>query len=142
MKTLSTRTRLALAATLLLVAASATARQDGGPRGDRGGHRGPPDAEMRVAKMTRMLDLSDEQSTRLLAVMQEVDQERDVLHERVMEQMKPEFCDLQLRTEAEISNILTPEQLVLMEEKKEARADKGKGRSRRGMDRLDCSEFE
>jgi len=140
MKIMSNRSLVALAAALLLVAATAAARQDGPPRGDRGGHRGPPDAEMLVARMTEALDLSDEQSAQLLVVMQEVDQERNALHERMMELMKPEVCDLQLRTDSEISSILTPEQLALFEEKKEARGEKGWGR--RGMGKLDCSEFE
>jgi Spy/CpxP family protein refolding chaperone len=142
MKTLSNRSRIAFAAALLLVAASAVARQDGGPHGDRSGHRGPPDAEMRVAKMTQMLDLTDEQSARLLVVMQDVDLERDALHDRIMEQMKPELCDLQLRTESEINTILTPEQLALLQEQKESRPERARDRGRRGMDRLDCSEFE
>ena len=73
MKTVSNRSRIAFAAALLLVAASAVARQDGGPHGDRSGHRGPPDAEMRVAKMTQMLELTDEQSAQLLVVMQDLD---------------------------------------------------------------------
>lgn len=140
MKTWTNRSLIALAAALLLVTASAVARQDGPGRGDRGGHRGPPDAEMLVARMTEMLDLSDEQSAQLLVVMQEVDQERDALHERVMEQMRPEFCELQLRTDSEISSILTPEQLAQFEEKKADRAEKGRGRH--GLGKLDCSEFE
>jgi len=140
MKTWTNRSLIALAAALLLVTASAVARQDGPPRGDRGGHRGPPDAEMLVARMTEMLDLTDEQSAQLLVVMQEVDQERDALQEQVMAQMKPEFCELQLRTDAEISTILTPEQLALYEEKKAARAEKGRGRQ--GLGKLDCSEYE
>ena len=140
MKIMSNRSLVALAAALLLVAATAAARQDGPPRGDRGGHRGPPDAEMLVARMTEALDLSDEQSAQLLVVMQEVDQERDALQEQVMAQMKPEFCELQLRTDAEISTILTPEQLALYEEKKAARAEKGRGRQ--GLGKLDCSEYE
>lgn len=142
MKTVSNRSRIAFAAALLLVAASAVARQDGGPHGDRNGHRGPPDAEMRVAKMTQMLDLTDEQSARLLVVMQDLDLERDALHDRMMEQMKPELCDLQLRTESEINGILTPEQLVLLEEQKESRPLRNRDRARGGMGRLDCTEYE
>jgi Spy/CpxP family protein refolding chaperone len=142
MKTVSNRSRIAFAAALLLVAASAVARQDGGPHGDRSGHRGPPDAEMRVAKMTQMLELTDEQSAQLLVVMQDLDVEREALHDRMLEQMKPELCDLQLRTESEINGILTPEQRVLLEEQKESRPLRNRDRSRGGMGRLDCSEFE
>lgn len=133
---------LGVTAALLMVASTATAQQERGPRGDREGHRGPPDAETRVAKMTRMLDLSDEQSAQLLVIMQDVDQERQILHDKTMELMAPEICDLQLRTESEIAGILTEEQWALMEEKKAARAEKGKRRGHRGMDDLDCSAYE
>ena len=73
MKTLSVKSLLTVTAALLLVTASATAQQNGGPRDQRGGRHGPPDAEMRVAQMTQALELSDEQSAQLLIVMQEVD---------------------------------------------------------------------
>ena len=142
MKTPSTRAVLAIATAFLLVAGSAMARQEGGRHGYPDGHRGPPDAETRVARMTQALDLTDEQSARLLVVMQDLDSERRVLHDQVMEQMKPELCDLQSRTEIEIADILTPEQQVLAEELKAERPGKGSRRGRRGPEGLDCSEFE
>jgi len=142
MNRLSIKFQLFIMASLVLIAFSAAARQDGGPHGDRGGPHGPPDAEMRVAWMTEMLDLTDEQSAQLLVVMQDIDEQREVVHQKVMELMKPELCDLQLRTEADIAAILTPDQLAQLEEKKEKRAGKRGGRGFRGMDSLDCSEYE
>lgn len=139
MKTRSTLSLLAVTAASLLVATSATARQEGGHRGDREGHRGPPDAETRVAKMTKMLDLSDEQSAQLLVIMQEQDIERQALHNQMMDLMRPELCDQKLRSEAEVATILTDEQLVMLEEKKAAREEKGGKRGHRGMGDLDCS---
>ena len=142
MKTPSTRAVLAIATAFLLVAGSAMARQEGGRHGYPDGHRGPPDAETRVARMTQALDLTDEQSARLLVVMQDLDSERRVLHDQVMEQMKPELCDLQSRPDSEIADILTPEHHVLAEELKAERPGKGSRRGRRGPEGLDCSEFE
>jgi Spy/CpxP family protein refolding chaperone len=137
MSILSTQSRIAILAALLLVALSATARQDGETRGGRSGHRGPPDAEMRVAKMTQKLNLNDEQSAQLLAVMQANEAEKKALKDQVMEQLEPEFCDLKFRTEAEIAGILTDQQLVQLEE------DKAKAEERRGgKKKLDCSAYE
>lgn len=106
---------------------------------DKARHHGPPDAEMRIAHLTRALDLSDEQSAELLEVFQAVDEERQALRQQAMQQMKPKICELQLATEAEINRILDDEQLAGLEEIK---ADKKSQHSRggwRGTHDLDCS---
>ena len=123
-------------AVVLLPAANLQAQPDQARR------HGPPDAEMRVAHLTRALDLSDEQSARLLEVFQAVDEERQALRQQAMMQMKPQICELQLATRAEIGSILDAEQMARLEEikagKKPARARGGW----RGEHELDCSEFE
>jgi len=83
---------------------------------DQTRHHGPPGAETRVAHLTRALDLSDEQSARLLEVFQAVDEERQALRQQAMLQMKPQICELQLATKAEISQILDDEQMAKLED--------------------------
>lgn len=109
---------------------------------DKARHHGPPDAEMRVAHMSRALELSDEQSARLLVVFQAVDEERQALHEQVMLQMKPQICELQLATRAEVNEILDAEQLARLEDMKARRESNNNRRGWRGMHDLDCSAFE
>ena len=110
---------------------------------DRGRNHGPPDAEMRVARMSRFLELSDEQSARLLELFQAVDEERQALHEQAMLQLKPQICEIQASTRAGVSEILDEEQLAQMDEMMALHESKGrKGRKGRGMQDLDCSEFE
>ena len=140
MSALSNRFLLALLAAFILVSVNASAGQDRERNGDRPERHGPPDAEMRVAKMTQQLDLSDEQSADLLVVMQGLDIERNALREEMQAQMEPELCRLQISTEREIATILTAEQLIQLEEKKGQRD--GKRRGRRGMENLDCSAYE
>lgn len=107
---------------------------------DQAFHHGPPDAEMRVAHLTRALDLSNEQSVELLEVFQAVDEERQALRRQVLLQIKPQLCELQLATEAEISRILDEDQLAELEDIK-ARHENTRGGRRRTHD-LDCSDFE
>lgn len=111
-------------------------------RPDRARHHGSPDAEMRVAHMSRALELSDEQSVLLLELFQAVDEERQALREQAMLQVKPQICELLLTTESEVNKILDEEQLLKLEDMKAdrgSRSDRGPGR---GMHNLDCSEFE
>jgi Spy/CpxP family protein refolding chaperone len=109
---------------------------------DQARHHGPPDAEMRVAHMSRALELSDEQSARLLEVFQAVDEERQALHEQAMLQMKPQLCELQLATRAEVHEILDAEQLARLEDMKARRESDNDRRKKRGMHDLDCSAYE
>ncbi len=124
----------------LMVTPFAASQLQAGP--DRGRHHGRPDAEMRVAHMSSALGLSDEQSAQLLELFQAVDEERRALHEQAFQQVKPQICELQLATRAEINEILNEEQLAQLEEMKASRESDNDRRSSRGMHDLDCSEFE
>lgn len=142
MKTNATRIRWAIPIAALLLAASAVAYGPDGRNGPRGDFRGPPDAETQLARMTQMLDLTDEQSARLLVVLQEAEAEREILHEQVMEQMKPQFCELQLSTESQVAEILTEEQLAQLDELRDRRSERRHEGNRHARDRLDCSAYE
>ena len=124
----------------LMVTLFAASQLQAGP--DRGRHHGRPDAEMRVAHMSSALGLSDEQSAQLLELFQAVDEERRALHEQTMERMKPQFCELQLATHAELERILDEEQLAQLEEMKASRESDNDRRRSRGKHDLDCSEIE
>jgi hypothetical protein len=107
---------------------------------DQTRHHGPPGAETRVAHLTRALDLSDEQSARLLEVFQAVDEERQALRQQAMLQMKPQICELQLATKAEISQILDDEQMAKLEDIKAVKKPGRERDGRRGFHDLDCSD--
>jgi len=147
MNVLSIKTLFIVAAATLFFAASAAA-QNGQANGydrangfDRSAHHGPADAETRVAHMTQLLDLSDDQSAELLEIMQAVDQERMALHEQAFKDLEPEICALQLNVAAEVKTILTEDQLALLEAKRNEREKDRFARSWRGM-QLDCSAYE
>ena len=91
--------------------------------------------------MTQILDLSDDQSAELLEIMQAVDLERMALLEQAFRAVEPEICALQLNVTEEISNILTEDQLAVVEEKRNEREYDRFGKSWRGM-HLDCSAYE
>lgn len=124
----------------LMVTLFAAVQLQAGP--DRGRHHGRPDAEMRVAHMSRALGLSDQQSAELLELFQALDEERRALQEQTMEGMKPQFCELQSAMRAELGRILDEEQLAQLEEMKASRESDNDRWKSRGMHDLDCSEFE
>ena len=137
MNHLNTKLLIATISLALLPLSSALAQPE------RGMHNGPPDAEMRVAHLTRALNLSNEQSAQLLEVFQAVDEERGALREQAMQQMKPQICELRLATENEIQSILSQDQLNQLEDIK---TERRKPRHSRGdwqnMTELDCSSYE
>jgi Spy/CpxP family protein refolding chaperone len=98
--------------TLALLLAAGTAHA--GDPGDHHGRHGP-DLEKRVAHMAVELDLSDEQSQQLLAVLQASAAEREALQAKIDEQFKPEMCALHLATKEQVLEILTAEQAAEME---------------------------
>ncbi len=106
---------------------------------DRAGQHGPPDAETRVAHLTRALDLTDQQSAELLEVFQAVDEEREALRQQARLQMKPQICELQLATEAEVSRILDEKQAAKLEDIKAGQKPARARGDRLGMHELDCS---
>jgi Spy/CpxP family protein refolding chaperone len=87
-------------------------------------HHGPPGAEQQLSRLDQALDLSDEQSAELLAVLQAADAERQALHERVMAEFGPEFCALVQDTDADILAVLTPEQAATYQQLKAERQER------------------
>ena len=137
------RKLLVLALLVVLLPASLLQAQN-----NQNWQNGPPDAETRVARLTAALDLSDEQSVELLAFFQALDQERLALHEQMVQEMAPQICALRADSEAELARVLSPEQLVWLEEMK---ADRQQGRQGRqgnrrnrpdwqGIPNIDCSD--
>lgn len=116
-----------LSLALLLTASIAAA-------GDRDGHRGRhgPDLEKRVEHMAVELDLSDEQSEQLLAVLQASASERDALREKMEQQYKPEMCALHLATIEQVREILSEEQAAELEGRLDRMADAGDSKGWRG----------
>jgi Spy/CpxP family protein refolding chaperone len=76
-----------------------------------------PDMEQRIERMTEELDLSEEQSEQLLAVMQASAAEREALRDKYEAQIKPELCTLHLATMEQVREILTAEQAAEMEDR-------------------------
>ena len=116
-----------LALTALTFAAAAMAEP---PRAKGAGgewHHGPPGAEKMLARLDQSLELSDEQSAELLAVLQAADAERWALHERVMAQFRPEICALMQDTDADILALLTAEQAEAFQQMKEERRQRQGG---------------
>jgi Spy/CpxP family protein refolding chaperone len=147
MNVLSIKTLFIVTAATLFFAASAAAQKGQGNGADhangfnRNAHHGPADAETRIAHMTQMLNLSDDQSAELLEIMQAVDQERMALHEQAYKDLEPEICALQLNVAAEVRTILNEDQLAILEAKRSEREKDRFGKSWRGM-QLDCSAYE
>jgi Spy/CpxP family protein refolding chaperone len=131
-----------LALITLMFAASAMAEppRGKGPSGDW--HHGPPGAEQHLARLDQALELNDEQSAELLAVLQAADAEREALHERVMAQFRPEICALMLETDADVIAVLTPEQAETFLQMKEERRQRKDGGWGRRMADFDCHAVE
>ena len=118
---------------IMLTAGMALAQTE---RLDRQWHHGPPGAAQKLAHLDRALDLSDEQASQLLDVLQAAEAEREALHAQAMDAYRPEICALRQTTEAEIRAILTPEQVARLEQLHQERAGRRDGR--RGPPELDC----
>jgi Spy/CpxP family protein refolding chaperone len=133
---------LSLSALMFAASAMAEPPRGNGPGGEW--HHGPPGAEQQLSRLDQALDLSDEQSAELLAVLQAADAERQALHERVMAEFRPEICALMQDTDADILAVLTPEQAATWQQMKEERRQRqgggwGGGRGHRFGD-LDCAD--
>ena len=107
MKIRTAKLPVSLAATALLVSAAAYA---GPPDHDGSWRMGPPNAEQRLARMSQELDLNPEQSRRMLQLLQEAEADHDAVRARFFEEAGPELCAIRQNTEAEILDLLTPEQ--------------------------------
>ena len=107
MNTRLTKTASILAVVSLLAAGSAFAEKQ---HGGRDWQKGPPSVEERLARISAALDLNDEQSLEMLAILQEQEENKAALHEQMMELMGPEICAQRAQTEEAILGILTAEQ--------------------------------
>jgi hypothetical protein len=135
-----------LAVTSLLVAGSTFAQYQKAEKNwsEKEWHKGPPSVEQQLARLSDALDLSDEQSAEMLAILQEQEKTRQALQDRTMELMGAEICAHKAQSEEEILSILDAEQTELflqMREERQFRAN-DKTRSRKGRDPLDCSGYE
>lgn len=118
----------------VIIAASAWAK----PQAER--HRGPPGVEQRLEHMAEELDLSEEQSARLLEIFEAAELERQAIHEAYREQMQPEVCALHQSVQTQVHEVLDEEQSLRFEEMtarfEERRAARG---AKHGFSPPDCS---
>jgi Spy/CpxP family protein refolding chaperone len=128
---------LPLAALLFTASAMAEPPHGTGPGGEW--HHGPPGAEQQLSRLDQALDLSDEQSAELLAVLQAAEAERQALHERVMAEFRPEVCALMQGTDADILAVLTPAQAETYQQMKEERRQRKGGGGGHHYADLDCA---
>ena len=102
-------------------------------------HHMPRGAEHQLARLDEALDLTDEQSAELLPILQEAEAERRELHERMMEEFRPEFCALMEDTHSQVAAVLTPEQAEQFDEIKSEHLDRlERHRGGRGKPAIDC----
>jgi len=107
MKIRTAKLPVSLAAAALLVSAAAYASP---PDHDGSWRMGPPNAEQRLARMSQELDLTPEQSRRMLQLLQNAESDHEAVRARFFEEAGPELCAIRQNTEAEIMDLLTPEQ--------------------------------
>jgi hypothetical protein len=127
-----------LLVTGLLAFGTATA---GPPDPDPIWRGGPPSAEQQLARLSQELGLDEGQSREMLRLLQKAQSEHDALRTRMFEQFQPELCALRQDTQADILEILTPEQEALflrLQEQKQSQAGKG---HRRRLSAPDCDGF-
>ena len=137
MNTRLTRTVSILAVVSLLAAGSAFAEKQ---HGGRDWQKGPPSVEERLARISAALDLSDEQSLEMLAILQEQEENKAALHEQMMEMMGPEICAQRAQTEEAILGTLTAEQTELYLQIREDRQGKSRRKGHGGNAEPDCSD--
>jgi hypothetical protein len=116
----------------LLASGAVSAQQ--GSWNDREHRQGPPSAEAQLTRLREHLGLSDDQALRLLVVLQSARNDREELQARMMEQFGFELCSLRNRTETDILDILTPEQVAAFQQLKQNRQGEKKGPNREAPD--------
>jgi hypothetical protein len=130
-----------LAVASLLAAGGAFAQQQ--QKGGKDWQKGPPSVEEKLARISNALDLSDQQSAEMLAVLQEQESYRQALNERTMEIMGAEICAQKAQAEEAILAILDTDQAELflqIQEERQIRANR-RSRSGKGHDAPDCSGY-
>ena len=124
----------------VLFTASATA-QPGPPGGDRGW---PPSPEERVGRLSKDLNLDEEQSTRLVEIFTATDAQREVLRKKHGEQIRQDVCALHKSTSEQIKRILTEQQSAEFDKLKARMKDhRDRHYQQRGKDRwsdMNCEE--
>ena len=135
---------LAGLAAVLFTSGTALA-EPGSPSADRPEHhRGPPSAEEKLARMARFLDLDEQQSADMLAVLQEAEARRNDLHGQAVTELGPDICAAMQQTDADIVAILDEDQAAQWEEMKNRRRSHSEGKSRRARagEGPDCDQLE
>lgn len=109
-----------LAAVGLLATGNALAQMH---KGHKDWSKGPPTAEEQLARLSSALDLDSKQSAEMLAVLQQQEEDRAALHEKIKQQMEPEICAQRAASEKAIIAVLTAAQtekyLQMQQERKE-----------------------
>ena len=139
------KTRIKFVATALIASLFFTAAWAGSGNGNGGDfdvRKGPPSAEDKLARMSDALHLTADQAMAMLEVLLAAEERRAAAHEEVRALIEPQVCADRLATEEEILSILTPEQVALLEQHKEQRADRSKNRKGRHGPSFDCSAYE
>lgn len=111
---------------------------------DRSWHKGPPSVEKQLAHISSALELNDEQSAEMLAILQDAEKSREALHEETMAIMGKEICAQKAQTDDAILSVLDAEQAEAFLQMKAERAERAKGRrsgTRHGWGGPDCSDF-
>lgn len=141
MNTFLKTTASVIALASLLAATSASAQP---PNRDRDWQKGPPSVEEKLARISSALELSDEQSAEMLAILQQQEKNRQDLHDRTMAVMGAEICAQRAQAEEEILSVLDGDQAELFLQMKADRQARVGDRNRSRHDRgdLDCTEFE
>jgi len=99
--------------TLSLLAGSAWAGDNEARHSSHDRHG--PNMEKHMQRLSEDLELSDEQSDQLQAVMEAAALERDAVREQMEEQFKPELCAIHLTTMEQVREILSAEQAAELE---------------------------
>lgn len=127
-----------LLATGLLLFGSALA---GPPDHDPAWRGGPPGPEQHLARLSGELGLNEEQSREMLRLLQDAHAEHDALRARMLEQFQPELCALRQNTQADILEILTPEQGELFLQLQDQKRSRDGNTRRRHGPAQDCDGF-
>jgi Spy/CpxP family protein refolding chaperone len=128
-----------LLATGLLLFGTAMA---GPPDHDPAWRGGPPSPEQHLARLSGELDLNEEQSREMLQLLQTAHAEHDALRTRMLEAFRPELCALRQDTQADILEILTPEQGELFLQLQDQNRSRDGNTRRRHGSAQDCDGFD
>jgi len=111
-----------------------------GPGGFR--HGGPPSAERQLAWLHEQLDLTEEQSVELLPLLQARQAKQEELRARILDEMRPEMCALKQAADADILEVLTPEQADRFLQLQDQRRGTTGDRRGRGPGPINCDGYD